>query len=349
MRTREGALLALAERRARVERLRAALADQNAGVVDAQRRRGEAEAEIARAEAALAEARAEAQARGDTEGVLGGGGAARRAASRRARPAAALERARRAGDALRVANRIAPWTLEKVGVSRAARRRRRARRERRPPSRRRRRRHRRRANHLRGAADGAGVTPAGGAAFAAARRRAARLERDVARGVRRRRRRRAAARRARAGCRAEGVLAEAEQCRAAFPRITRARCTAGGDLELTFVDLTAERKVTVALTMADGAYPSGALRPRVSVAHAGVFSQQKGGSGFGALPDAAVVEAAIERVPAGEAPRRLSVSAAWWTGSSRGESGVADAARSGGGGARPPPRPRRTCSSAPRE
>ena len=151
--------------------------------------------------------------------------------------------------------------------------------------------------------------------------------------------------------RAEGVLAEAEQCRAAFPRITRARCTAGGDLELTFVDLTAERKVTVALTMADGAYPSGALRPRVSVAHAGVFSQQKGGSGFGALPDAAVVEAAIERVPAGEAPRRLFGICRlvdWIV--ARGESGVADAAREAAAAARaPPPRPRRTCSSAPRE
>ena len=338
MRTREGALLALAERRARVERLRAALADQNAGVVDAQRRRGEAEAEIARAEAALAEARAEAQARGDTEGVLADGGAARRAASA-ARVRRLAERARRAGDALRVANRIAPWTLEKVGVS---------------------------AQHgggaelvasvgrlfrvavdvgtgagritLRGDVDGAGVTPAGGAAFAAAVAGAPRAWSetspeacggDVAAVLQRV---------APALRRAEGVLAEAEQCRAAFPRITRARCTAGGDLELTFVDLTAERKVTVALTMADGAYPSGALRPRVSVAHAGVFSQQKGGSGFGALPDAAVVEAAIERVPAGEAPRRLFGICRlvdWIV--ARGESGVADAAREAAAAARAPP------------
>ena len=150
--------------------------------------------------------------------------------------------------------------------------------------------------------------------------------------------------------RAEGVLAEAEQCRAAFPRITRARCTAGGDLELTFVDLTAERKVTVALTMADGAYPSGALRPRVSVAHAGVFSQQKGGSGFGALPDAAVVEAAIERVPAGRgAAAAFRYLPPGGLDRRAGESGVADAAREAAAAARAPPRPRRTCSSAPRE
>ena len=333
MRTREGALLALAERRARVERLRAALADQNAGVVDAQRRQGEAEAENARAEAALAEARAEAQARGDAEGVLADGGASRRAASA-ARVRRLAERARRAGDALRVANRVAPWTLEKVGVS---------------------------AQHgggaelvarvgrlfrvavdvgtgagritLRGDVDGAGVTPAGGAAFAAAVAGAPRAWSetsheacggDVAAVLQRV---------APALRRAEGVLAEAEQCRAAFPRITRARCTAGGDLELTFVDLAAERKVTVALTMADGAYPSGALRPRVSVAHAGA-----GGSGFGALPDAAVVEAAIERVPAGEAPRRLFGICRlvdWIV--ARGESGVADAAREAAAAARAPP------------
>jgi hypothetical protein len=333
MRTREGALLALAERRARVERLRAALADQNAGVVDAQRRQGEAEAENARAEAALTEARAEAQARGDTEGVLADGGASRRAASA-ARVRRLAERARRAGDALRVANRVAPWTLEKVGVS---------------------------AQHgggaelvarvgrlfrvavdvgtgagritLRGDVDGAGVTPAGGAAFAAAVAGAPRAWSetspeacggDVAAVLQRV---------APALRRAEGVLAEAEQCRAAFPRITRARCTAGGDLELTFVDLAAERKVTVALTMADGAYPSGALRPRVSVAHAGA-----GGSGFGALPDAAVVEAAIERVPAGEAPRRLFGICRlvdWIV--ARGESGVADAAREAAAAARAPP------------
>jgi len=333
MRTREGALLALAERRARVERLRAALADQNAGVVDAQRRQGEAEAENARAEAALTEARAEAQARGDTEGVLADGGASRRAASA-ARVRRLAERARRAGDALRVANRVAPWTLEKVGVS---------------------------AQHgggaelvarvgrlfrvavdvgtgagritLRGDVDGAGVTPAGGAAFAAAVAGAPRAWSetspeacggDVAAVLQRV---------APALRRAEGVLAEVEQCRAAFPRITRARCTAGGDLELTFVDLAAERKVTVALTMADGAYPSGALRPRVSVAHAGA-----GGSGFGALPDAAVVEAAIERVPAGEAPRRLFGICRlvdWIV--ARGESGVADAAREAAAAARAPP------------
>ena len=55
--------------------------------------------------------------------------------------------------------------------------------------------------------------------------------------------------------RAKEVLDEAEECRSAFPRITRVRCTAGGDLEMSFTDFTMERKVDLALTMANGAYP----------------------------------------------------------------------------------------------
>jgi hypothetical protein len=293
MRTREGALLALAERRARVERLRAALGERNASAIAAQSRRGEAEAEIARAEAALKEARAGAASSGDADGVLRDGGAARRAAST-ARVLRLAERARRAGDALRVANRVAPWTLEKVSqggssvsggaelVARVGR-------------------------LFRVAVDlgtgagrvtlcadvaGTAVTPAGGAAFAAAVAGAPRAWSetsaeacggDVAAVLQR------VSMELR---RAESVLAEAEQCRAAFPRITRVRCTAGGDMELTFVDFAQERKVRVALTMAKGAYPRGALRPRVAVTHAG----RKGAP---TLPDAAVIEAAIERVPAG--------------------------------------------------
>ena len=332
MRTREGALLALAERRARVERLRAALGERNASVVAAQRRRGEAEAEIARVEAALQEARAGAAASGDADGVLRDGGAARRAAST-ARVLKLAERARRAGDALRVANRVAPWSLEKVcqggssssgGAELVARV----------------------GRLFRVAVDlgtgagrvtlcadvaGTAVTPAGGAAFAAAVAGAPRAWSetsaeacggDVAAVLQ---------------CismelrRAEGVLAEAEQCRAAFPRITRVRCTAGGDMELTFVDFAQERKVRVALTMAKGAYPRGALRPRVAVTHAGR-------NGAPTLPDAAVIEAAIERVPAGEASRRLLGVCRlvdWIV--ARGEQGMGDAAREAAAAARAPP------------
>ena len=332
MRTREGALLALAERRARVERLRAALGERNASAIAAQSRRGEAEAEIARAEAALKEARAGAASSGDADGVLRDGGAARRAAST-ARVLRLAERARRAGDALRVANRVAPWTLEKVcqggssvsgGAELVARV----------------------GRLFRVAVDlgtgagrvtlcadvaGTAVTPAGGAAFAAAVAGAPRAWSetsaeacggDVAAVLQR------VSMELR---RAESVLAEAEQCRAAFPRITRVRCTAGGDMELTFVDFAQERKVRVALTMAKGAYPRGALRPRVAVTHAG----RKGAP---TLPDAAVIEAAIERVPAGEASRRLLGVCRlvdWIV--ARGEQGMGDAAREAAAAARAPP------------
>jgi hypothetical protein len=135
--------------------------------------------------------------------------------------------------------------------------------------------------------------------------------------------------------RAEGVLAEAEQCRAAFPRITRARCTAGGDLELTFVDLAAERKVTVALTMAGRRLSERRVAP-ARQRRARRFA--KAGAALARFPDAAVVEAAIERVPAGEAPRRLFGICRlvdWIV--ARGESGVADAAREAAAAARAPP------------
>ena len=344
MRTREGALLALAERRARVARLRAALGEANAGVVAAQSRRGEAEAETARLEAALAEARAGAEARGDADGVLADGGAARRAASA-ARLGRLAERAKRAGDALRVANRVAPWTLEKVGVSsspgggaelvaRVGR-------------------------LFRVAVDlgtgagritlcgdlaGGAVTPAGGAAFAAAVAGAPRAWSETSPEACGGDAAAVLQRVAPALRRAEGVLAEAEQCRAAFPRITRVRCTAGGDMELTFADLQTERKVRVALTMARGAYPRGALRPRVAVEHAGAtagpYESRGAGAGVGsrALPDAAVIEAAIERVPAGEASRRLLGVCRlvdWIV--ARGEQGVVDAAREAAAAARAPP------------
>jgi hypothetical protein len=340
MRTREGALLALAERRARVERLRAALGERNASAIAAQSRRGEAEAEIARAEAALKEARAGAASSGDADGVLRDGGAARRAAST-ARVLRLAERARRAGDALRVANRVAPWTLEKVcqggssvsgGAELVARV----------------------GRLFRVAVDlgtgagrvtlcadvaGTAVTPAGGAAFAAAVAGAPRAWSetsaeacggDVAAVLQR------VSMELR---RAESVLAEAEQCRAAFPRITRVRCTAGGDMELTFVDFAQERKVRVALTMAKGAYPRGALRPRVAVTHAG----RKGAP---TLPDAAVIEAAIERVPAGEASRRLLGVCRlvdWIV--ARGEQGMGDAAREAAAAARAAPPARRRSRS----
>ena len=54
--------------------------------------------------------------------------------------------------------------------------------------------------------------------------------------------------------RAEQSLAEAEDCRAAFPRITRVRRTEAGVLELSFTDFAMERKVDVALSMAGGVW-----------------------------------------------------------------------------------------------
>ena len=65
--------------------------------------------------------------------------------------------------------------------------------------------------------------------------------------------------------RAEQSLAEAEECRAAFPRITRVRRTEAGVLELSFTDFAMERKVDVALSMAGGVWPCGGLSPRVTV------------------------------------------------------------------------------------
>jgi hypothetical protein len=330
MRTREGALLALAERRARVERLRAALGERNASAIAAQSRRGEAEAEIARAEAALKEARAGAASSGDADGVLRDGGAARRAAST-ARVLRLAERARRAGDALRVANRVAPWTLEKVSqggssvsggaelVARVGR-------------------------LFRVAVDlgtgagrvtlcadvaGTAVTPAGGAAFAAAVAGAPRAWSetsaeacggDVAAVLQR------VSMELR---RAESVLAEAEQCRAAFPRITRVRCTAGGDMELTFVDFAQERKVRVALTMAKGAYPARRVATarrrdaRGAKGRADAPGRRRHRGGHRARARRRGLQAATGRVPTGGLDRRQG-----------GAGHGGRRARGGGGGAR---------------
>ena len=132
--------------------------------------------------------------------------------------------------------------------------------------------------------------------------------------------------------RAEAALEEIEKCRDAFPRITRARCTAGGDLELTFCDLAMERIVTVALTFANGAYPRGGLSPRVAVRSVGAGPE---------LPTAAGIEAAIDRVPAGESGRRLFGVCRlvdWIV--ARGERGMAEAAAKAAVAAKPaPPRP----------
>jgi hypothetical protein len=131
--------------------------------------------------------------------------------------------------------------------------------------------------------------------------------------------------------RAEEILDEAEECRSAFPRITRVRCTAGGDLEMSFTDFTMERKIDVALTMASGAYPRGALRPRVSIAHVGT------GPG---LPEARVIENAIDRVPAGAVGRRLLgiCRLVDWV-VARGEGGLGDAAQAAAAAAKPAPAP----------
>ena len=268
----------------------------------------------------------------------GGGGRGRRrrrcerARAAAARVRAAAEAARTAGDELAVLNRVAPWRLEKVsgvgggeltlrvgrlfrvvvdvgtGAGRVT------------------------------LAESSGVTPAGMR-------------------VRRRRRGRARAwsetspeacagdvtavlqRVVPALRRAEKTLEEAEECRSAFPRVARVRCTAGGDLELSFVDFAAERKIDVALTAAAGAYPRGGLTPRVTIVHHGDGPK---------LPSAAGIEAAIDRVPAGESGRRLFGICRlvdWIV--ARGEQGMGDAAQRAAVAAKPaPPPPRRRSSSA---
>ena len=319
MRTRVGKLSALAERRARLAKTRDALAAANADVERLQRRGGEMDAERERATAALEEARLAAA----EEGVdaADGGASARAAAAARVR--AAAEAARTAGDELAVLNRVAPWRLEKVtgvgggeltlrvgrlfrvvvdvgtGAGRVT------------------------------LAESSGVTPAGGCAFAAAVAGAPRawsetspeacagdvtavLQRVVP-----------------ALRRAEKTLEEAEECRSAFPRVARVRCTAGGDLELSFVDFAAERKIDVALTAAAGAYPRGGLTPRVTIVHHGDGPK---------LPSAAGIEAAIDRVPAGESGRRLFGICRlvdWIV--ARGEQGMGDAAQRAAVAAKPAP------------
>ena len=290
----------------------------NADVERLQRRGGEMDAERERATAALEEARLAAA----EEGVdaADGGASARAAAAARVR--AAADAARAAGGELAVLNRVAPWRLEKVtgvgggeltlrvgrlfrvvvdvgtGAGRVT------------------------------LAESSGVTPAGGCAFAAAVAGAPRawsetspeacagdvtavLQRVVP-----------------ALRRAEKTLEEAEECRSAFPRVARVRCTAGGDLELSFVDFAAERKIDVALTAAAGAYPRGGLTPRVTIVHHGDGPK---------LPSAAGIEAAIDRVPAGESGRRLFGICRlvdWIV--ARGEQGMGDAAQRRRA---PPPKP----------
>ena len=178
-------------------------------------------------------------------------------------------------------------------------------------------------------AESSGVTPAGGCAFAAAVTGAPRawsetspeacagdvtavLQRVVP-----------------ALRRAEKTLEEAEECRSAFPRVARVRCTAGGDLELSFVDFAMERKIDVALTAAAGAYPRGGLTPRVRIVHHGDGPK---------LPSAAGIEAAIDRVPAGESGRRLFGICRlvdWIV--ARGEQGMGDAAQRAAVAAKPAP------------
>ena len=319
MRTRVGKLSALAERRARLAKTREALAAANADVERLQRRGGEMDAERERATAALEEARLAAA----EEGVdaADGGASARAAAAARVR--AAAEAARTAGDELAVLNRVAPWRLEKVtGVGggeltlRVGRL------------------FRVMVDVGTGAgrvtlAESSGVTPAGGCAFAAAVAGAPRawsetspeacagdvtavLQRVVP-----------------ALRRAEKTLEEAEECRSAFPRVARVRCTAGGDLELSFVDFAMERKIDVALTAAAGAYPRGGLTPRVTIVHHGDGPK---------LPSAAGIEAAIDRVPAGESGRRLFGICRlvdWIV--ARGEQGMGDAAQRAAVAAKPAP------------
>lgn len=328
LKTREGALIALAERRSRVQKLRQQLTSKNSEIENETKSQGALEASIERAESTLLEAKAVTEAKGDSD-VLADGGAARRAASaKRVKQLAA--NAKKSADELRVLNSITPWRLEKIAANSSG------------------------AELVvkvgklfRVAVDlgtGAGrvtlctpegpVTPAGGAAFVAAIAGVPKAWSETCVD-------------ARDGdvasvlqhlvptlMRAESVLEEAEQCRAAFPRITRVRCTAGGDLELTFVDFTSQRKVLVTMTMANGAYPKGALRPRVFIKHAGVSKNNS----TAPLPDASTLEAAIERVPAGEASRRLFGVCRlvdWIV--ARGEVGMGDAAREAAAAARAPP------------
>ena len=337
LRTREGALVALAERRSRVAKLRQELTLRNVAIETAQRERGECEASIARASDLLHDAKQAAEAKGDSD-VLVDGGAARRAASVK-RVKQLQMKAKKSCDELAVLNKIAPWRVERVNANTGS------------------------GAELvlkvgalfRVAVDigtGAGrvtlcvpetqtVTPAGGASFAAAVAGvpkawsetdcesfggdvAAVLQNLVP-----------------TLTRAESILEEAETCRAAFPRITRMRCTSGGDLELTFCDLATERKVEVALTMANGAYPRGALRPRVFIKHHGRVSgggKDSSNNSIARLPSATTLEAAIERVPAGEASRRLLGVCRlidWIV--AFGERGMGDAAREAAAASRPPP------------
>ena len=290
--TRRGVLTALAERRAHVAKLKETLKERNDEVERLQRRGGEVAAEHSRFSAQLAEARAAAAAEGKgadaAASAADGGASARAAASRRMREAG--EAARAVGEELSVLNNITPWRLEGMSDAGGGELTLRVGRLFRVT-----------LNVGTGAgrvtlAESGGVTPVGGCSFAAAvagapsawsEQSAAACNGDLAAvlqsvvpGLRR----------------AEDVLAEAEVCRGAFPRITRMRCTAGGDLELSFTNFAMERKVDVALTMARGAYPRGRLRPRVSVAYAGVGPK---------LPSATGIEAAIERVPAYAQGRRL--------------------------------------------
>ena len=131
--------------------------------------------------------------------------------------------------------------------------------------------------------------------------------------------------------RAEEVLSEAEECRGAFPRITRVCFNPTGDLELSFTDFGMERKVDVALSMARGAYPRGALGSQVSIVFAGAGPK---------LPSTAGMENAIERVPAGASGRRLFgiCRLVDWL-MANGEAGMHDAAQAAAEAARPPPAP----------
>ena len=321
--TRRGVLTALAERRAHIRKLESELSSANGTIERLQRRGGEIGAEVARAASRLAEARATEDAETAAAARDDGGASARAAAAERMRAAGGA--ARRLGEELAVLNRVAPWHLEGLSgaggceltlrVGRLFR-----------------------VNVDVGTgagrvtlAESSGVSPQGGCAFAAAVAGApwawnetsmdacggdlsAVLQRVTPR-LRR----------------AEEILDEAEECRSAFPRITRVRCTAGGDLEMSFTDFTMERKIDVALTMASGAYPRGALRPRVSVAHVGTGPT---------LPEARVIENAIDRVPAGAVGRRLLgiCRLVDWV-VARGEGGLGDAAQAAAAAAKPAPAP----------
>jgi hypothetical protein len=323
--TRRGVLAALAERRAHLANLKETLKERNTEVERLQRRGGEVAAEHSRFSSQLAEARAAAAAEGkgaDTASAAADGGASARAAAAQ-RMRAAGEAARGVGEELSTLNQITPWCLEGVSGAGGGELTLRVGRLFRVT-----------LNVGTGAgrvtlAESGGVTPVGGCSFAAAIAGApcawgehsaaahagdlAAVLQAVVPGLRR----------------AEDTLAEAEECRGAFPRITRVRCTAGGDLELSFTDFAMERKIDVALTMARGAYPRGRLQPRVSVAYAGNGP---------ALPSAAAIEAAIERVPAFAAGRRLFAICRlvdWLV--AKGEAGLSEAAQVAAVAAKPAP------------